>query len=251
MTEEAAPPKPFDLMIATPVYSGASWGFVTSLFQTFFALHEHGIPCRIHGLPGVSDISMARNELTRGFQFSGSGYLLLIDSDITWPVETVLRMVEKAKEGADVICALPPLRHIDHKEIVEAAKKGDERATYRGRRFAMRMLGEREGHGRLELDAKGFGKVDTAGAAFMLISQKAVRQIADAHPELMYRAPDATKGTAIWDPIVRDGDRYSEDMSFCRRWRDLGGDIWVLADAAMTHEGAFPVQGNFADTIGT
>ena len=41
----------------------------------------------------------------------------------------------------------------------------------------------------------------------------------------------------IIDPAT--GHYMSEDYSFCRRWRNMGGEIWVDLKSKLTHEGPF------------
>ena len=49
--------------------------------------------------------------------------------------------------------------------------------------------------------------------------------------------------------MVRNEHSFGEDMSFCQRWRDLGGDIWLLADAPLGHEGPMYIDGNYAENV--
>ena len=41
----------------------------------------------------------------------------------------------------------------------------------------------------------------------------------------------------FFQPAVFDGERKGEDIAFCKRWRKTGGDIWLLVDAPLSHEG--------------
>ena len=44
------------------------------------------------------------------------------------------------------------------------------------------------------------------------------------------------------DPVDR---RYlSEDYTFCRRWQEIGGDIWLDPSISLNHYGHFCFQGN-------
>jgi len=44
-----------------------------------------------------------------------------------------------------------------------------------------------------------------------------------------------------------DGERKGEDIAFCKRWRKTGGDIWLLVDAPLTHEGPYTFSGSYRD----
>ena len=46
----------------------------------------------------------------------------------------------------------------------------------------------------------------------------------------------------IIDPESR---RYlSEDYTFCRRWQDMGGDVWLDPRTALNHIGHYTFRGN-------
>jgi len=236
------------LLVGTPAYTGCTAAYIMSLFQTLVEMPGAGVFAQPYILPGFSIISQARNEIGRTFQLSGMDYLLMIDADIAFQPATALRMVERArKTNAEFLVALPPLRQIRLDTVAKAVTDGKLNPTKKGRIFSGRLLGELEGEGRLEIDAEGFGKIEASGLAFALLHKSVFERLGAAHPELRYRAPDQTLGWGLFNPIIRDEHSYGEDMSFCRRWRDLGGDIWLLADAPMSHEGPMIIEGNFAE----
>ena len=96
---------------------------------------------------------------------------------------------------------------------------------------------------------KASARSETAGLAFALIHKSVFTKLAEAHPELRYRAPDKTPGYCLYNPMVRNEHSFGEDMSFCQRWRDIGGDIWLLADAPLGHEGPMYIDGNYAENL--
>jgi hypothetical protein len=242
---------PVSLLIGTPAYGGCSAAYVMSMGATVAALMQDGIEAAPYILPGVSIISHARNEIGRVFQLSGMEYLLAADSDISWNPELVARMLARArKTGAEFIVALPPLRQFLVRDIANAAVEKLPNPLRRGRNFAVRLLGQTpEVPGRLELDDDNFGKVNSAGLAFALLHKSVFTRLGEAHPELRYRAVDKTAGYALYNPMIRDENSYGEDMSFCQRWRDLGGDIWVLADAPLGHEGPMAIEGSYLENV--
>ena len=54
---------------------------------------------------------------------------------------------------------------------------------------------------------------------------------------------------AFFEQQVIDGHRVSEDMNFCRRWRALGGRVWVCPETELTHWGRKSWTGRLADTL--
>jgi hypothetical protein len=52
---------------------------------------------------------------------------------------------------------------------------------------------------------------------------------------------------ALFALMFRDGDMCPEDYSFCYRWRDLGGEIWMviprIGDGPAEHIGSYVFGG--------
>ena len=90
----------------------------------------------------------------------------------------------------------------------------------------------------------GLAKVAYAGTGFQLIARAAMQGIVDAHPELTAKMGDMADGRAesvvmVFDTMIEPetGQYLSEVYAFCRRWRDLGGEIWAGMEARLTHVG--------------
>jgi hypothetical protein len=62
---------------------------------------------------------------------------------------------------------------------------------------------------------------------------------------------DAPNGTAwaLFDPYHTGRKKLSEDLSFCQRWRDIGGRVFVIPDIRMGHIGLKTFTGSFADWL--
>lgn len=43
----------------------------------------------------------------------------------------------------------------------------------------------------------------------------------------------------------KTGRYLSEDYAFCRRWRDLGGKVFVDTQSKLAHHGTFTYRGDF------
>jgi len=60
---------------------------------------------------------------------------------------------------------------------------------------------------------------------------------------------------ALFDTIIDpDTRRYlSEDYTFCRRYQELGGTIWLDPTINLDHQGAYLFKGNIGNqfTVGT
>jgi hypothetical protein len=84
------------------------------------------------------------------------------------------------------------------------------------------------------------------------IKREVIERLCAAYPELKYETGDGSDQYALFlDLIDRDevaaGERLGEDFSFCRRWRKIGGQIWVDSHAALGHWGASNYTGKLSD----
>ena len=82
----------------------------------------------------------------------------------------------------------------------------------------------------------------------------------EKYPELKYQYEHGPKNQssenkssesqwryALFNCLVdEDGCYLSEDYSFCRRWTDIGGEIWIDLQSRLTHVGSFQFDGDFS-----
>jgi hypothetical protein len=66
-----------------------------------------------------------------------------------------------------------------------------------------------------------------------------VRRVAEAHPELVADLAGEGRTVMVFEPMIEPetGEYLSEDYAFCRRWRDLGGEVWADIENPLTHVG--------------
>ena len=77
---------------------------------------------------------------------------------------------------------------------------------------------------------------DPGGAVlgFLKVTRKAVNLFIMEYPELTYGDAFAPH-VDLFNHGAYEGVWYGEDYSFSRRWRELGGDIWVLPHLNISH----------------
>ncbi|HEX7885182.1 MAG TPA: hypothetical protein VF474_04330, partial [Phenylobacterium sp.] len=102
----------------------------------------------------------------------------------------------------------------------------------------------------------GMARVAYGGTGFLMIGRPAMQRIVDAHPELRARMGDmadklAPEAVMVFDTMIEPetGQYLSEDYAFCRRWRDLGGDIWADFEARLTHVGHAAYTGSLMQAL--
>ena len=180
-------------------------------------------------------------------------HILFIDADIGFPPPQVFRLIDADK---DVIAAVCPLKSIDWDKVRTAAKAGvaDLQAAALG--YVVRFLPTADKSVEVE---DGIAKVAYGGTGFLLIKRGAMQRLVDAHPELRAKMGDmgdtlaSPEAAMVFDTMIepRTSQHLSEDYAFCRRWRDLGGDIWADFSARLTHVGHAAYSGSLVEAMRT
>jgi hypothetical protein len=145
-----------------------------------------------------------RDVLTAAFLQSDATHLLCINSDIGWGPADVERLL---------------LANQDFTTGIYAKKQAN------GAPVAV-FLERREGD---------LIEVDYTGAGFLLLTRRCIERMVAGYPELQYASPNGPL-CALWSPKF-DGRTYSEDRTFCARWRALGGSIWAHSQVVLKRYG--------------
>jgi hypothetical protein len=241
------------LFIATPCYGGAlTEPYFKSILRLVFFFDKHNIPLQFGTIANESLVPRARNTLTAFFLRSDCTHLLFIDADIEFKVEDVVRLLAADKDVT--VGAYPKKginwdlvrRHVlDNKDSVtsDVSASGSEYAI----NFNFKNLEERS----IEVQ-DGLVSLKDAGTGFMLIKRAVFDKMTKAYPELQYNNDinvdkDLDQFTyALFDTIIeKSSKRYlSEDYTFCRRWQELGGQVWLDPNISLNHYGTYAFPGN-------
>ncbi|HTW27624.1 MAG TPA: hypothetical protein VME92_10890 [Acetobacteraceae bacterium] len=236
------------VFIATPCFGG----LVTQMYmQSVIALMQRagpdGYDLSLAMLGQDALITRSRNTLVARFlSVPTASHLLFIDGDIGFEPEQVTRML---RFGKDLVAGMYPLKALHWDPRAEARlRQGEAAAT-----AAMLYVGRfSEGPDAARQD--GFVTAQFAGTGFMLISRHCIERMIGAYPQTRYRSahvfplPKGPEGDryALFDCMIdqETGEYLSEDYTFCRRWRDLGGEVWLDARGVLTHCGTAEFRGD-------
>jgi hypothetical protein len=233
------------VFLATPCYGGQ----VTLLyFHSIMNLMMHGVgiglPITVETLAGESLIPRGRNSLVAKFlAHPEATHLLFVDADIGFAPSHLMRMLEL---GEDVAACMYPLKQFFWDAgAVARARTGELITTASLRYVGKPCTGDAR---QLRGD---FVSAEFAGTGFMLISRAAITRMIAAYPQLHYtlaHVPMATSPDllyALFDTEIdaATGHYLSEDYTFCKRWRALGGTIWLDTQSALTHAGSHEFVG--------
>ncbi len=245
----AAPPVRPLILLATPCFGGlVHQRYMLSVCALMRALPAAGIALDLALLDGDALITRARSVLVARFlDLTTATHLLFVDADIGFEPEQVLRLLAADK---DFCAAFYPLKSTDWDAVPRRAVAGETLAS-----AALTYVGLLEDEAVRRTDG-AFATATYAGTGFQLIKRRVLERMIAAHPELRFATTHARAGAlpasgnmfALFDPIVEPGTGtyLSEDYSFCRRWRALGGEIWLDLRSRLTHVGPDAFHGDAA-----
>jgi hypothetical protein len=215
------------------------------------ACRERGIGLHIDLMGGDALITRARSRLAAQFlAHPQATHLMFIDADIGFLPQNVFRLLDADK---DVVAGVYPLKRVDWDKARRAAKAdvADIMAASVG--YVVRFLPDPNNSVNVE---EGFAQVAYVGTGFLMIRRDAMQRVCDAHPGLRAKMGDmadsmAKEAVMVFDTLIEPetGQYLSEDYAFCRRWRDLGGDIWADFEARLTHVGHTAYSGSLLQAL--
>jgi hypothetical protein len=206
-------------MIATPAYSGkVDIPYTLSFSNTMHLLQLNNIQVSPLITASGSLLVAERNRIIEAFWQSNCTHLLMVDSDLGWPAQAVLAMLQTEKE---FVAGIYPAR--GEKNI-----------------FLFRPIVTKEQTIECE---KHLIKMEYIPSGFMLLSRSAIKKMRDKFPELYFEPKNKTAvnspsaGYCLFNTEVWNGEFWGEDYVFCRRAREAGIDIWVDPLIQFDHAG--------------
>lgn len=239
------------LYLAAPCYGGeVTIHFLRAVVALQEACRARGVGLHVDLLDSDPLIVRARSRLAAHFLADPKAtHLLFCDADIGFAPANAFRLLESGKDIAAAVC---PLKNIDWEKVRAAARSGAPDLQAAGLGYVVRFLPTRDNSVEVE---RGFARVAYGGTGFLMIRREALERIVQAHPELVADVGDVDAETAkvamIFETTVEPetGHYLSEDYAFCRRWRDLGGEIWADVEARLTHVGAAHYTGSLMQAM--
>lgn len=155
-------------------------------------------------------ISAARATMLRKALDAKADMIVFIDHDVSWSPQDLLTLINT--EG-DVVSGTYRF-------------KSDE-VSYMGTIHSTPM-------GVPIVRDDGAIKARLVPAGFLKITAAAVDRFMRGYPQLCY-GEKYRQSVDLFNHGAHEGLWWGEDYSFCRRWEELGGDIWLVPDLNLTH----------------
>ena len=243
------PPARPVLLVATPCFGGlVHHGYMLSVCALMDRAAGEGFAVDLALMAGDALITRSRSVLVARFlDHARATHLLFVDADIAFAPEQMIRML---RFDRDFVAGMYPIKSIDWAAVPRRVVAGE---TLRSAGLTYVGTPLEGADARVE---DGFATARYAGTGLQLLKRSVLERMAAAHPELRFRTVHTLAGDqprsdnlyALFDPEIdaNTGEYLSEDYAFCRRWRALGGDIWLDLRSKITHVGADQFKGEAA-----
>ncbi len=182
--------------IATPIHDARVHG-----------VYMAGVLSASHTFPGCgwqlcngTSLMRQRDVLVDEFAKSSCSHLLFVDSDISWSASDARKLFET---GEDFV----------------GGTYCRKSAT---RPLTANLLPNQRGE---------LIEATHVGTGFLLVSRRAIGRLLDAYKADSYTSAGVER-TALFQQDIHEG---TEDLSFCRRWRAIGGQVWLHTGVVLPH----------------
>jgi hypothetical protein len=183
---------------------------------------------------GEALIGRGRAGMLARFLASPATHLLFVDADIGFAPEAVFRLLAS---GRDVIGGVYPRKGLDLAALQDAVAAGDPVPISRAVRPEFEPLTAAEAPA-----DDGLIAAASVGTGFLMVSRQAALRMTEGYPQLRARMGDVAgskvaEAVMVFDSFIEpETGRYLTDFeAFCRRWRDLGGEVWADPGCQISH----------------
>lgn len=172
-------------------------------------------------------ISLARNLAIARFLATDYDDLFFVDDDVAWQQGAMVKLL---KQPVDVVAGAYPRRF---EEISFPVHWDDSKPQIWA-----------------DPDT-GLIEVKGVAAGFLRLSRSACERMVQAYGSDWYDqfGSPTGKAHALFDFARRNHIQFSEDYTFCQKWRDIGGKVWVDPSITFMHMGQKAFSGNVGDWL--
>ena len=234
--------------IATPMYGGNCKGiYADSILALTFQLAQRGDQVSFSKIYNESLITRARNNLVYEFMNSDADVLLFVDADEGFNASDVLKMLDT---GKDVIGGIYPMKNFNWENIRKAALAGKNDLIRYSGIFAMNLL-----PGVKEITVSEPVQVTEVATGLMAIRREVFEKMEPHCPKYALNGSDSkfdfSKMVTEYfaTSITPEGILLSEDYHFCRKWRELGGEVYAAPWIAVDHAGEYIFSGRYVSEL--
>lgn len=176
-------------------------------------------------------IQTQRSKLVTDMLATKATHMMFIDDDLDFLAEDIVRLVQHDR---DVVAGVYAKREIEWPQVIAASKAGKDPRMY----SSVLAMDPLHNAGHLVIDGELLEAVSVS-AGFLLIKREVLERMIANYPELIFCDGAGKEHSMLFDTSINDGIYATEDVTFSRRWRQMGGRIWVDMKARIGHCGEF------------
>lgn len=230
------------LLVATPCYGGlVNAKYTENLISLTSKCISYNMGFGYYTRINESLVTRARNDLVFSFLQTPATHLMFIDADINFNPDDVFKMLLADK---DLITGAYPAKAIDWEKMSKGQDKTVKGLQHNAIRFASGIKENSK-------TSDGLYEIEHGATGFMLMKRHVIEDMIKAYPETKYipeiwddiKYKDVAK-YALFDTMVYNDKYLSEDYTFCHRWQQMGGKVYVDPSVILDHVGSYTFKGS-------
>ena len=251
------------IIFGTPCFGGLLHnGFFQSMLETSVNLTRLGIPFEVMTVGNESLIQRARNGIVAKFMGDDAAtHLMFIDADITFSWVSIVKLLLGNKELSG---GCYPKKCFNWDKIKHHIGKTptlkDDELMAKSLDYVFNPIYHQEGANIVIRVENGMAQVKDIGTGFMMIQKSVIRKMIVKYSDLKYRNNVAGYGNekmndyfySFFDCCIDPVSKVylSEDYLFCKRWIEMGGELWLDIGTNLNHTGLIDYKGCLSMIIG-
>ena len=251
------------IIIGTPCFGGMIHnGYFQSMIELSANFTKLNLPYEVMTIGNESLIQRARNGIVAKFMSDPtSTHLMFIDADITFSWIHIVKLLISGKElcGGCYPKKCFNWDKIKH-QVIKNPTMNDDELMAKSLDYVFNPIYHKEGENVIIKINNGMAQVKDIGTGFMLINKSVITKMMKKYPETKFMNNVAGYGQtnvndyfyALFDCCIDPVSRVylSEDYLFCKRWIEIGGELWLDLGTNLNHTGIIDYKGCLSSTIG-
>ena len=251
------------IIFGTPCFGGMLHnGYFQSMLELAVNFTKLNISFEMMTIGNESLIQRARNGIVAKFMADSSAtHLMFIDADITFSWINIVKLLLCGKE----LCGgCYPKKCFNWDKIKHQIQKNpalnDDELMAKSLDYVFNPIYHKEGENVVIKLNNGMAQVKDIGTGFMLINKSVINKMIKKYPDTKFVNNVAGYGQnnvgdffyALFDCCIDPVSKVylSEDYLFCKRWIDIGGELWLDLSTNLNHTGIIDYKGCLSITIG-
>lgn len=235
------------ILIASPTYGGVGPEHMRAVMALQMWMVGQGLSVKT-AHHSMSEVARSRNILATAFyEQPDLTHLLFIDSDMDFEPAAVAALIAADKP---LVGCVYPKRALDLDRLIAAARRFKDRRAVIASALDYVVVPDGE---TLEVE-NGLCRVAGIGMGLCLIRREVFDGLlatGGIKRDFAGAVGRPLKGPVLgfFDPIPSDTSFMAEDLSFCVRWRQAGGEVWAAIDQDIAHVGVMAYRGRMIDAL--